>query len=172
METLEELDWCLDQLETIQTHRSVSDMASSKVRKHSHYLFPLWKHTCVIVLEALACAWRIIVGVVVIWAVPVSSPSKWFERNENNSRRFPDPPVITIGIYIPRKIRLWLAVRAGFAGTHFFFFFGYCYSCGFWSKAYHSRLCLLCCALLLFGPLLIVKRSFFLKSRINSSSST
>ena len=32
METLEELDWCLDQLETMQTHRSVSDMASSKVR--------------------------------------------------------------------------------------------------------------------------------------------
>ena len=32
IETLEELDWCLDQLETIQTHRSVSDMASSKVR--------------------------------------------------------------------------------------------------------------------------------------------
>merc|ERR1719350_595423 len=30
LETLEELDWCLDQLETIQTHRSVSDMASSK----------------------------------------------------------------------------------------------------------------------------------------------
>jgi hypothetical protein len=33
VETLEELDWCLDQLETIQTHRSVSDMASSKVRE-------------------------------------------------------------------------------------------------------------------------------------------
>ena len=33
-ETLEELDWCLDQLETIQTHRSVSDMASSKVSRH------------------------------------------------------------------------------------------------------------------------------------------
>ena len=32
VETLEELDWCLDQLETIQTHRSVSHMASSKVR--------------------------------------------------------------------------------------------------------------------------------------------
>lgn len=32
IETIEELDWCLDQLETIQTHRSVSDMASSKVR--------------------------------------------------------------------------------------------------------------------------------------------
>lgn len=30
-ETLEELDWCLDQLETIQTHRSVSEMASNKV---------------------------------------------------------------------------------------------------------------------------------------------
>ncbi|KPI97956.1 cAMP-specific 3',5'-cyclic phosphodiesterase [Papilio xuthus] len=32
LETVEELDWCLDQLETIQTHRSVSDMASLKVR--------------------------------------------------------------------------------------------------------------------------------------------
>ena len=31
-ETLEEMDWCLDQLETMQTHRSVSDMASSKVQ--------------------------------------------------------------------------------------------------------------------------------------------
>lgn len=30
-ETLEELDWCLDQLETIQTHRSVGEMASNKV---------------------------------------------------------------------------------------------------------------------------------------------
>lgn len=31
METMEELEWCLDQLETIQTYRSVSDMASTKV---------------------------------------------------------------------------------------------------------------------------------------------
>ena len=31
LETLEEMDWCLEQLETIQTHRSVSDMASNKV---------------------------------------------------------------------------------------------------------------------------------------------
>ncbi|MGH0129307.1 UNVERIFIED_CONTAM: hypothetical protein FKN15_001937 [Acipenser sinensis] len=29
-ETLEELDWCLDQLETVQTYRSVSEMASNK----------------------------------------------------------------------------------------------------------------------------------------------
>ncbi|KAH8873788.1 cAMP-specific 3', partial [Schistosoma japonicum] len=29
-ETLEELEWCLERLENIQTHRSVSDMASSK----------------------------------------------------------------------------------------------------------------------------------------------
>ena len=36
LETLEELDWCLDQLETIQTHRSVSDMASSKVGAPHH----------------------------------------------------------------------------------------------------------------------------------------
>ncbi|KAF7253208.1 cAMP-specific 3',5'-cyclic phosphodiesterase 4B [Varanus komodoensis] len=34
METLEELDWCLDQLETIQTYRSVSEMASNKARKN------------------------------------------------------------------------------------------------------------------------------------------
>ena len=32
METLDELDWCLDQLETMQTHKSVSGMASTKVR--------------------------------------------------------------------------------------------------------------------------------------------
>uniref|UniRef100_A0A0R3WJI9 3',5'-cyclic-AMP phosphodiesterase n=1 Tax=Hydatigena taeniaeformis TaxID=6205 RepID=A0A0R3WJI9_HYDTA len=30
VETLEELEWCLERLESIQTHRSVSDMASSK----------------------------------------------------------------------------------------------------------------------------------------------
>ncbi|XP_036408064.1 cAMP-specific 3',5'-cyclic phosphodiesterase 4C isoform X1 [Megalops cyprinoides] len=32
-ETLQELDWCLDQLETLQTHRSVSDMASTKFKR-------------------------------------------------------------------------------------------------------------------------------------------
>ncbi|XP_068139666.1 3',5'-cyclic-AMP phosphodiesterase isoform X2 [Drosophila tropicalis] len=32
-DTIEELDWCLDQLETIQTHRSVSDMASLKFKR-------------------------------------------------------------------------------------------------------------------------------------------
>lgn len=37
LETLEELDWCLDQLETIQTHRSVSDMASSKVSTQASF---------------------------------------------------------------------------------------------------------------------------------------
>ena len=31
-EMLEELDWCLDQLETLQTRHSVSEMASTKVR--------------------------------------------------------------------------------------------------------------------------------------------
>lgn len=39
METLEELDWCLDQLETIQTYRSVSEMASNKVRKREYFIF-------------------------------------------------------------------------------------------------------------------------------------
>ncbi|XP_076343668.1 3',5'-cyclic-AMP phosphodiesterase 4C-like isoform X2 [Tachypleus tridentatus] len=33
VETLDELDWCLDQLETIQPHRSVGDMASSKFKR-------------------------------------------------------------------------------------------------------------------------------------------
>ncbi|TRY74424.1 hypothetical protein TCAL_00657 [Tigriopus californicus] len=33
VETLEELDWCLDQLESIQTHRSVSDLATSKFKR-------------------------------------------------------------------------------------------------------------------------------------------
>lgn len=38
METLEELDWCLDQLETIQTYRSVSEMASHKVSRAEEQL--------------------------------------------------------------------------------------------------------------------------------------
>uniref|UniRef100_A0A673X8B1 Phosphodiesterase n=1 Tax=Salmo trutta TaxID=8032 RepID=A0A673X8B1_SALTR len=33
METLEELDWCLDQLETLQTRHSVSEMASNKFKR-------------------------------------------------------------------------------------------------------------------------------------------
>ena len=32
LETLEELDWCLDMLESMQTHKSVSDLAKYKVR--------------------------------------------------------------------------------------------------------------------------------------------
>lgn len=32
-ETLEELDWCLDQLETLQTRHSVSEMASNKFKR-------------------------------------------------------------------------------------------------------------------------------------------
>lgn len=48
MDTLEELDWCLDQLETIQTYRSVSEMASNKVRRgffwlaNKNFLFETW----------------------------------------------------------------------------------------------------------------------------------
>ena len=36
---MEELDWCLDQLETIQTYRSVSDMASNKVQTPGFFSF-------------------------------------------------------------------------------------------------------------------------------------
>ena len=43
VETLEELDWCLDQLESMQTHRSVADMASSKV-SHNHQ--PIFSNSC------------------------------------------------------------------------------------------------------------------------------
>lgn len=45
IETLEELDWCLDQLETIQTHRSVSDMATSKVGKKIQFCPQKVTHT-------------------------------------------------------------------------------------------------------------------------------
>ena len=31
-ETLSSMDWCLDQLEHLQTHRSVSDMAADKFK--------------------------------------------------------------------------------------------------------------------------------------------
>lgn len=31
IETLDELDWCLEQLETLKTRHSVSEMASNKV---------------------------------------------------------------------------------------------------------------------------------------------
>ena len=37
--TLEELDWCLEQLETMQTHKSVSDLASLKVRIDTRKFF-------------------------------------------------------------------------------------------------------------------------------------
>ena len=33
VDTLEELDWCLDQLESLQTHKSVSDMAANKFKR-------------------------------------------------------------------------------------------------------------------------------------------
>lgn len=33
VEVLEDLDWCLEQLEAVQTHRSLSELASSKVRR-------------------------------------------------------------------------------------------------------------------------------------------
>jgi len=38
IETLEELEWCLEQLESMQTHRSVADMAAIKVRSTGHVL--------------------------------------------------------------------------------------------------------------------------------------
>ena len=73
LETLEELDWCLDQLETIQTHRSVSDMASSKVNNHQNInqaytrdiaslnvMYTLYPLQCV-VGQFVVCVWHIII---------------------------------------------------------------------------------------------------------------
>lgn len=58
METMEELDWCLDQLETIQTYRSVSDMASNKVGHFSiHVYFHL--HKCKLcICASSACFYK------------------------------------------------------------------------------------------------------------------
>ena len=54
-ETLEELDWCLDQLETLQTRHSVSEMASNKVRVVTFFLLSFsW-----LVLEATGCVVQI-----------------------------------------------------------------------------------------------------------------
>lgn len=57
IETIEELDWCLDQLETIQTHRSVSDMASSKVRYKTTNKYPN-EHIIIIYFICLYSFWR------------------------------------------------------------------------------------------------------------------
>lgn len=46
-ETLEELDWCLDQLETLQTRHSVGEMASNKVRTRTFYLLLCVIFSCV-----------------------------------------------------------------------------------------------------------------------------
>ena len=54
-ETLEELDWCLDQLETIQTHRSVSEMASNKVSTCPHTNMPTCTFTVLLAQHHL-CA--------------------------------------------------------------------------------------------------------------------
>ena len=44
VETLEDLEWCLEQLETTQTDRSVSDLATNKVREMPLcYVFGLWQ---------------------------------------------------------------------------------------------------------------------------------
>lgn len=71
-ETLEELDWCLDQLETIQTHRSVSEMASNKVHTCPHtnliiiecreyttanflFMLPLWQIQRMVLQQCKLC---------------------------------------------------------------------------------------------------------------------
>ena len=43
LDTIDELEWCLEQLETVQTHRSVSDMASLKVKHTFFVIFNILK---------------------------------------------------------------------------------------------------------------------------------
>lgn len=63
LETLEELDWCLDQLETLQTRHSVSEMASNKVR------WPLTLSKCFLVTWVFVFhSWRP-VHVSLMWSV-------------------------------------------------------------------------------------------------------
>jgi len=42
VETLEELEWCLEQLENMQTHRSVADMAAMKAGSFVIYYVTLY----------------------------------------------------------------------------------------------------------------------------------
>lgn len=47
IETLDELDWCLEQLETLKTRHSVSEMASNKVLQRKTYQSVILHiHTC------------------------------------------------------------------------------------------------------------------------------
>ena len=69
IETLEELDWCLDQLETIQTHRSVSDMATSKVGEQ--IIFLSWNES----------DWIIYVSPLM---KQISAQASWIEASDTN----------------------------------------------------------------------------------------
>ncbi|GAA6107766.1 cAMP-specific 3',5'-cyclic phosphodiesterase 4D-like isoform X9 [Tachysurus ichikawai] len=54
-ETLEELDWCLDQLETLQTRHSVSEMASNKRNSSG----PIKSMAALWLLLLISCLFRI-----------------------------------------------------------------------------------------------------------------
>ena len=43
VETLEDLEWCLEQLETTQTDRSVSDLATNKVGVFMCHFVSVWR---------------------------------------------------------------------------------------------------------------------------------
>ena len=51
METLEELDWCLDMLESMQTHRSVADLAKFKVSKDDSTVLVLSNSTSILAVQ-------------------------------------------------------------------------------------------------------------------------
>ena len=50
VETLDELEWCLEHLESMQTHRSVADMAANKVGDAGRLAFLLLRERCLSVL--------------------------------------------------------------------------------------------------------------------------
>ena len=68
LETLEELDWCLDQLETIQTHRSVSDMASSKVGEKTTKMSSLYRASLPCLFFINTCLTEACILLQIVWS--------------------------------------------------------------------------------------------------------
>lgn len=83
LETLDELDWCLDQLETIQTHRSVSDMATSKVKLLHVFLqnsYTIWHNSGLlkkIILFVTSCYYFITQIIYLTSALASLSKKSW-----------------------------------------------------------------------------------------------
>lgn len=81
MDTIDELDWCLDQLETVQTHRSVSDMASLKVSARE--LINIAVSCSVSIKFPSICGLSILIKLYLLTLHPRRPPSFQFKRMLN-----------------------------------------------------------------------------------------